>query len=109
LRCIAGRRDDAANELMRVSMTWDRKRARRCAVPPEKVLAREIHCSGASNSLFHQKDSLFRKEQGIFRRLFKMLCDFAAASGKTAPNKPSLPKFPVNFPVLRESAVTDRP
>jgi hypothetical protein len=63
----------------------------------------------ARNSLFREKDSLFRQEQGISRRLFKSLCDFASASAKTALNRPNFAKFPVNFPVLRESVrVTDQ-
>src|SRR5215471_16747227 len=57
------------------------------------------------NSLFREKGSLFRKEQGTSCKLFKSLCDFASASAKTALNRPKLTKFPVIFPVLRESAV----
>src|SRR5258708_162905 len=61
------------------------------------------------NSLFREKDSLFRKEQGISRRLFKSLCDFASASAKTALNRPNFAKFPVIFPVIRESKDQGRP
>jgi hypothetical protein len=54
------------------------------------------------NSLFLEKDSLFRKEQGISRRLFKPLCDFASASAKAALHTPNFAKFPALFPALRE-------
>jgi hypothetical protein len=53
--------------------------------------------------LFREKDSLFRTEQGISHRPFKSLCDFALADAKTALNRRNLAKFPVIFPVLRES------
>jgi len=54
------------------------------------------------HSLFREKDSLFRKEQGISRRLFESLRDFASADAKTALNRSKFAKFPVIFPVFRE-------
>ena len=63
--------------------------------PPADQLAIpcSIPCSGNANILF-------RKEQGISRRLFKSLCDFASVSVKTTPKQAELVKFPVIFPVL---------
>jgi hypothetical protein len=55
------------------------------------------------NSVFREKDFLFRTEQGIFSRPLKSLCDFASAAAKTALNRRNPAKFPVIFPVLRES------
>jgi hypothetical protein len=57
---------------------------------------------GSVHSLFREKDSRFRKEQGNSPRLFESLRDFASAGAKTVPNRPSLAKFPVLFPVFRE-------
>src|SRR5262249_16910886 len=53
-----------------------------------------------SNSLFREKHSLIRTEQGISRRLFKSLCDFAPVSAKAVPNSLNFTEFPVIFPVL---------
>jgi len=49
-----------------------------------------------------RKGSLFRKEQGISRRLFKPLRDFASASAKAALTKQAeIGKIPCYFPCFQ--------
>jgi len=81
----------------RVSMMWDRGRARRCARPPGER-------AGAGDSYFCQaircstEGVALREEQGIVCRLFKLLCEFAPAGSKRCQTGRISQKFPVHFP-----------
>ena len=58
---------------------------------------------GRANSLFGQKTSLFPEEQGIGCKLLNPLGDGLLQPLQEAEIGRNLQKFPVNFPVTRES------
>src|SRR5882762_4659842 len=77
-----------------------RLRAMRLGVP---VFRSADSLFGRANSLFGQKTSLFPEEQGIGCKLLNPLGDGLPPPPQEAEIGRNLEKFPVNFPVIRES------
>src|SRR5262249_54830749 len=100
-RCAANwaYQESVANGPAQLS-TSNRKLPHRRALPSGTSTGAGNSLLRISNSLFREKHSLIRTEQGISRRLFKSLCDFAPVSAKAVPNSLNFTEFPVIFPVL---------
>jgi hypothetical protein len=63
----------------------------------EKPMIRKIPCSAKTIPCF-------RREQGIRRNAMDLQLELMPSEAKTGPRSPIFQKFPVIFPVFRESA-----